>query len=519
MKKRYICLILCVGIMLSLLSGCSKKNGEAEPEPTPTPTPHPVYALTDAAVNKEEAVYINLSPAGEVKAVSVTDRLHTDMPQVRIADKSTLKDIQDIKNYNSPVYEDGNMYWDMDSTDLYYSGTTDAKPPISIAISYKLDGEDIEPSKLAGKSGKIEINIKAENTLKQNMSGYEISCPMLFFGGMLLPNESFSDVAAPEGTVLSDGSRSVVFFAGIPGMSASLGLDTLGVPMISSLGAEEFTVTADAEKFALGNMMFVAVPLSSITELGPDSLKDGTDDMKTMLADIQSLMGAFNSLSLNDMVQMLYGDAQQIESLISSVGRAAALYKENKALIDVLNKYINEGNLQKLETLLNDMQQIDTDRLRSLSEYTHFNELINLLGVFDSNIAALAQFSRDWLDMAPTFEALQADLSSPEVQQSLNNLPQIISELQSLVDALHQSQAMLERMSGVLSSESLNKIIDFTKQLEGSESMKTLTEAERNDLTARAQSWIDFGRGYDIFTARTDKMTSTVMFVYKTEAI
>ena len=45
-----------------------------------------------------------------------------------------------------------------------------------------------------------------------------------------------------------------------------------------------------------------------------------------MLSDIQGLLGAFNSLNLGEMVQMLYGDAQQIEQLCK-LGR-----KSRKAL-------------------------------------------------------------------------------------------------------------------------------------------------------------------------------------------
>ena len=60
----------------------------------------------------------------------------------------------------------------------------------------------------------------------------------------------------------------------------------------------------------------------------------------------------------------------EIEQLVNSVGQAAKLYKENKALIDVLNKYVTEGNLAKLEQLLYDMQRIDTSRLQSLAQFT-----------------------------------------------------------------------------------------------------------------------------------------------------
>lgn len=516
--KRYIALLLALSMLLALLSGCGNKDS-GETESTPEPTKHPEYELTDNAVSKEETVYINISPDGEVQKLSVTDRLHTDMPQVRVEDRSDLSDIKDVKTYLEPVRDSDRLYWDMDSTDLYYSGSSDKTPPMKISVDYTLDGKAVKGASLAGKSGDVTITIKAENTLKKTVGEYEISCPMLFICGMILPDENFSEVTAPNGVVLGDGSRQLVFFAGVPGMNDSLGTDKLGLDFGTSLGGSEYTVTAKASDFALGNMMFIAVPFSSISSLGPDDIKVGTESVKTMLSDIQGLMGAFSSLDLADMVQMLYGDAQQIEQLINSVGRAAKLYKENKALIDVLNKYVTEGNLAKLEQLLADMQRIDTSRLQTLSQFTHLSELLELIGKLNTNIGALAQFTRDYLEMAPTFESLNQDLSSPEVQQSLDNLPTIISELQSLVNVMHASQEMLERMSGMLGGESINKIIAFTQKLENSVSIETLTQAQQQALTERMQAWLDFGSSYDIFTQRSDKMTSTVVFVYKSAAV
>ena len=324
--KRYIALLLALSMLLALLSGCRKKD-DGKAESTPAPTKHPEYELTDNAVNKEETVYINISPDGEVKKVSVTDRLHTDMPQVRVEDKSSLSDIQDVKTFLEPVKDGDKLYWDMDSTDLYYSGSTDDAPPMKISVSYTLDGKEIKGAELAGKSGDVTIKISAQNTLSKSVSvsggTYDIACPMLFICGMILPDENFSEVSTPNGVLLSDGTRQLVFFAGVPGMNDSLGLTELGIPLTETLGGSEYTVTAKAENFALGNMMFVAVPFSSISSLGPDDIKVGTESVKSMLGDIQGLMGAFNSLNLSDMVQMLYGDAQQIEQLVNSVGRAA----------------------------------------------------------------------------------------------------------------------------------------------------------------------------------------------------
>ncbi len=91
MFKKALSLVLAAALIVSVCSGCSKK-----PDDTPEATEKPrqaVYKLTDAAVTKDETVFINISPGGEVKKVNVTDRLHTDMPQVRIEDKTDLKNI------------------------------------------------------------------------------------------------------------------------------------------------------------------------------------------------------------------------------------------------------------------------------------------------------------------------------------------------------------------------------------------------------------------------------------------
>ncbi len=127
-----------------------------KPENTPEPTQRPQYELTDAAVNKRRnGVYKRISRRRGEKKVSVTDRLHTDMPQVRIEDKSNLSGIQDVKTFSEPVKDNDKLYWDMDSTDLYYSGSTDNAPPMKISVSYTLDGKEIKARLLPEKAAML----------------------------------------------------------------------------------------------------------------------------------------------------------------------------------------------------------------------------------------------------------------------------------------------------------------------------------------------------------------------------
>lgn len=114
-------IILTLGILT--FSGCGKKaatnnkiilNEIGEEEYV-----QQVYTTIATDVNKQESVYVNLSPEGKVKKVSVTDWLHTDSPQVRIVDTSPLTEIRNVKSMTNPVLENGMLYWDMDTTDLY----------------------------------------------------------------------------------------------------------------------------------------------------------------------------------------------------------------------------------------------------------------------------------------------------------------------------------------------------------------------------------------------------------------
>ena len=103
--------------------------------------------------------------------------------------------------------------------------------------------------------------------------------------------------------------------------------------------------------------------------------------------------------------------------------------------------------------------------------------------------------------------------------RNLKGIGKCVNQLQNLVNVMHASEQMLDRMTSMLGGESINKIIAFTQKLENSVSMETLTKAQQQALTERMQAWLDFGSSYDIFTQRTEKMTSTVVFVYKSESI
>ena len=130
--------VLLVGSIV-LLSGCTSKTkdtvaaGTSSDEVSATQVSYNTKA-TD--VKKNETVYVTLDNYGNVKNTTVTDWLHTDTAETYIEDVSDLTDISNIKSDVDPVTKDGNLIWNMPTTDLYYRGKTDKTLPVSISIQY-----------------------------------------------------------------------------------------------------------------------------------------------------------------------------------------------------------------------------------------------------------------------------------------------------------------------------------------------------------------------------------------------
>ena len=298
LKKRVLALLIVLAVCLVSLSPRVERGKEASADSALSHIVEQTDAST-AAATKTETVYINLFANGMVSKVNVTDHLHTDLPQVRVEDASNLRDIQDVKTFLEPVYGVDRIYWDMESTDLFYQGVSDEAPPVTFAIQYQLDGQTISPEQLIGKSGNVTIEITAQNQLVREVGGYSISCPMLLIGGMILPDEHFSNVTVSSGAVLGDGAQRVVLMAGIPGMEKSLGISSLGLSVLNEeFGGETYTVTADVTDFQMGNMMFGVVPFSSVDALCSGDLARDLDGMKGILSDIETVMNAFQSMGV-----------------------------------------------------------------------------------------------------------------------------------------------------------------------------------------------------------------------------
>ncbi|MCR4901739.1 MAG: hypothetical protein K6A23_02690 [Butyrivibrio sp.] len=188
------------------------------------------FGSSNTDAGKVETVYVMANNEGSVNEVIVSDWLKNTDASATISDASTLSDIVNVKgNETYTENADGSITWNANGSDIYYQGTTSEELPVSVKISYKLDGKDITPQELAGKSGNVTIRFDYTNSSKKtvDIDGEEtdIYTPFAMISGVMLDSSKFTNVEVTNGKVVTDSNNYVVMGVALPGLKESLNLN------------------------------------------------------------------------------------------------------------------------------------------------------------------------------------------------------------------------------------------------------------------------------------------------------
>ena len=521
--KKIMCVLLCAS-MLASFSACSKKNDGSTDEPTTAPsqsdTTKVSYDTAATSYKKNETVYVNMASNGEVTSKVVTDWLHTDKVQTYIDDKTDLSDIKNVKSNVEPVKnKDGSYRWNMESTDLYYRGTTDKELPVNFKITYYLDGKETEAKDIAGKKGQVKmvvtVNNESKKTVKVSGKDTTIYTPFIVAGGMILPEDNFSNVTVENGKTIGDGTKEIALMVGAPGLKESLNLSD---EMLKQLGdfnfSNTYTITADTEKFELSNMIFAVLPLSAIESSVENNLPNTVSDVKNTLNEVQAVIDKFNSMNATELINKLFSNTDNLTELASSVSDVTKLYNDNKALLDVLEKYMTKENIAAIEKLIADTDDTDLEQVAKLLNNP----------ILQKFFKQLPTLSKDMETVMPIITGLSADMQKPEVQKALKNLPQTIETLKKLKTTIDKNQDLFNTLGNTLDDDtiaSLKGIMSSLDKIISENDLEAYAKLADNadDLIARAKAWIEAGQKYDIFTTKGAASSTSVMFVYETAAV
>ena len=110
---------------------------------------------------------------------------------------------------------------------LLSRGTATEEPPVTQKVTYYLDGKEISPEDLAGKSGKVKIRFDYTNTTSytETVNGEKqtVSVPFAAVTGLVL-GDGFENIEVTNGKAEVSDSSSVVLGYALPGLKDSLGI-------------------------------------------------------------------------------------------------------------------------------------------------------------------------------------------------------------------------------------------------------------------------------------------------------
>ena len=278
-------------------------------------------SLKDNDADKDESVYLISDANGNVNKTIVVDHLKNKDKKDTLEDASNLSDIENVKGKEKFTQSGDKLTWQAGGKDIYYQGTATEEPPVTQKVTYYLDGKEISPEDLAGKSGKVKIRFDYKNTTSytETVNGEKqtVSVPFAAITGLVL-GDGFENIEVTNGKAEVSNSSSVVLGYALPGLKDSLGIKDKDLDGDVNI-PEYMEMTADVENFSMPAAMTFVVNASDYvstdgidtsdlddmindlkdasTQLqdGSKTLAEGTDTLADGLSTLQSKLGTFAS--------------------------------------------------------------------------------------------------------------------------------------------------------------------------------------------------------------------------------
>lgn len=378
--RKITAVALSAAMFVTAFTGCGEKKAEPVAKEEPDATQNndekdgrekaeemaaPEHSSTSG---KNETVYVIKNSDGTKKTI-VSAWLKNPSGSASLKDVTCLDNIKIVKgDAKLEKNENGNVTWNTEGADVYYTGTTGKAAPVDVDVTYTLDGAKLKASELKGKSGHLVIDINYKNTMSKTVTGkdgkdYTIYMPFIMSTGMILDNAKFSNITVKNGEAVNDGDHTMVMGIGFPGLYDSLGLDTIDFSKIDEdkkiersdipdsvtiecdvKDCDEFSALTVAKTFDINKIS----KTYDIGKLDAD-IDDMTDGMKKLLDGSEDLHTGISKV--NKGVKSLQSGAKTLSSGADSLAKGAKKLSSGTNTLSAGAKDLSDG-MSKLNKAL-----------------------------------------------------------------------------------------------------------------------------------------------------------------------
>ena len=304
MKRKLSALLsvfLCFAMCLSTL-GFAADTPTSEPSPEPSDGTETTETVQEGP---EEVIYGRLDNYGRPRSAYAVVTLTVNEPGT-VTHYGSYTAVENLTDTSPINYSNGVVTLEAeDSGRYYYQGTLRrALMPWDIEISYKLDGEEIDPDDLSGASGELEVDI--HTATNSGFDTYFTDNYMLQIS-VTLDSSLCEDISARNGTVANAGSDKQITFVVLPGGEGDVGF------------------SAKVHDFSMAGFTIAGVPYSVSGMMGDteelDTITDGLDQLSGAVSQLASGADALaeGAGALGDNSATLTEASDQIASALNEI--------------------------------------------------------------------------------------------------------------------------------------------------------------------------------------------------------
>ncbi len=442
--------ILFISLLLIGLTACKKEEvktnitGINEEHITSDDVTY-TYKKSDLETDKVENVYVSADQSGNVLKTEVEVTLKAKEDGL-LSDILALDNIVNKSGDENYKIKDKQIVFENHGSDITYKGTTNKDLPVSVNITYYLDGNKINPSDLAHKTGHVKMVFEYKNNTSLTNN---VKVPFMCLTMLMLDKDKFSNITLENGKLINLEDNKIVTLYGEAGLKESLKLytidtfDDIKLSDSASLEADVEDFTLDYTSTIVSNGLFKEIENEDINDLSSaindlnklnnqiDEIKDATSKLKDegnkLIDGVTKLKDSANQL--DDAASSFNTNISQIGTLTSSLNTLASRLsavitseslngvvvsiETTNSLLDVMISYCNS-----LISLKEDVDHINLDDLKDLADD-------NQTKIAISNIKN-SDFSKIDLDALNTLkvniESLKTNLNSEEFIEGYNLL-------------------------------------------------------------------------------------------------
>lgn len=372
------------------------------------------YAMP--TLKKNETVYINLGDYGDVEKVNIYSKCTTNGAD-EIIDYTKYNEVTNLSNRDSYTQSGDEIIWNVSGEKNFsYTGTVGEEYynniPWKFNISYKLNGVEVKPEELLGKSGLVKITI--DFTSNENCKSYYRNNYILEVTASYDMSKYLS-VDSSEAMITDTGNNKTLMFIVLPGQSTTLNIE---------LGSDDF----EMDGITMAMVALNGDALNKIADLVQDR-KDIEDALDSINASSDVILNSLNGMNTG----------------LNGISNGVNQIKKGTTDLHGLSEARDE-DIENLKNILNDILPL-TEKINT--------DIDNLSKNYDIIVEMATELNDNMKDLQKNIKDLNASIDY--LAEKSDKLPDNVKEIKSLISQLS------------ILTEDLAKLITNTSKIDTTE--------------------------------------------------